>query len=628
MTADTFDFRKNGTDSALIFLHGFTGDLRKTWGDFPLYLVAQPDLTDWDVFSVRFSSNLFIPELRGLWKATPEIQKLADTLATRIRTIFDSYRQIAFVAHSMGGLVVQRAMLDCGVTRRKTSHLFLFGTPSNGLVKAAIGMKITGKRQVRDMAVGGQFITRLRRDWEEKLGFENFPFHFQSVSGDQDEFVPDTSAHGNFPRAHCQSIPGGHLDIVKPKSADHLAVQIVAKGLRERRSSAEEAPQSADEIDPHQQLPPKCANDLLRFLSQYPPESAAVATAYRAAVSVSDRIEHDLPDPKNAKWWRIVRELLEFPASPGFHPLVPFLSNLGKNMELKPEESQTFSQVVDAIAKHLGHRIPLSAEKPSCYLLVDLKIKTNSEAREFSATIHEWRGSEVSGSGKSPSFVGNEAEIGENVTRFLEGFDPDDQPEGVEVFLPAAWLTAVRPERWTRIESPGFPEALGIQYPTAVRLNRRDTGLPGKWIERWQSRWRAFRDESDDSTGLNAQACWIGESECGDPAGLCRKLNRTDARPLLMAPFVPPDPPKDGRGWGLALLQAGIPIALWGKSEPAELASLLNRDTDLPRILHDHRRDRRESELSLMWDDPERLPPSMTYQKSGQMHVGPPENGP
>lgn len=269
MTAETFDFRKNGTDSALIFLHGFTGDLRKTWGDFPLYLVAQPDLTDWDVISVRFSSSLFIPELRGFWKATPEIQKLADTLATRIRTIFDSYRQIAFVAHSMGGLVVQRAMLDCEVTRRKTSHLFLFGTPSNGLVKAAIGMKITGKRQVRDMAVGGQFITRLRRDWEEKLGFDNFPFHFQSVSGDQDEFVPATSAHGNFPRAHCQSIPGGHLEIVKPASPDHLAVRIVAKGLRERRSSAEVAPQSADEIDPHQQLPPKCANNLLRFLSQF-----------------------------------------------------------------------------------------------------------------------------------------------------------------------------------------------------------------------------------------------------------------------------------------------------------------------------------------------------------------------
>lgn len=239
MKDDVFDFRKNGTDSALIFLHGFTGNYRKTWGDFPIFLIAHPDLTDWDVISIQFTSNLFIPELRGLWKAAPDIQKLADTLATRIRTAFGSYRRIAFVAHSMGGLVVRRALLDCETTRRKTSHLFLFGTPSNGLVKAAIGMKITGKRQIRDMAEGGPFIDRLRRDWEREFGYDNFPFHFQSVAGDQDEFVPATSAHGNFPRAHCQSIRGGHLDIVKPNTKNDLAVEIVARGLAEPEKDKE-----------------------------------------------------------------------------------------------------------------------------------------------------------------------------------------------------------------------------------------------------------------------------------------------------------------------------------------------------------------------------------------------------
>jgi hypothetical protein len=628
MTADTFEFRKNGADSALIFLHGFTGDLRKTWGEFPMLLMGAGELNDWDIFSVGYVSTLFIPDQKGLWKAAPDIQKLADTLVTRLEYGFDRYRRIAFAAHSMGGLIVQRALLDSEAVRRRISHVFLFGTPSNGLLKAVIAAKLVGKRQVRDMQEGCPFIIRLRRDWEKEFGYDNFPFHFQSVAGDEDEFVPATSAHGNFPRAHCQSIPGGHLEIAKPTSPGHLAVRIVAKGLRERRNPAKERPQSADEIDPHQQLPRECAEELLRFLSQYPPEPDAVASACRASVSVPERIDRRLPDPDGAPWWRIARKLLEFPTSPGFHPLVPFLRNLGKNMKLKPKESRAFSQTAEAIAKHLGHPIPPSAEKRPCHLLIDLKIKSHSGPRAFSATIHEWRGSEVSGEGKPPAFSGRESEIGESVARFLEGYDPDDQPEGVEVFLPAGWLTAVRPERWTRSEGPGFPEAMGILYPTAVRLNRRETGVPGKWIERWQSRWHTFREENEGSPGLHARACWIGESECGDPAGLCRKLNRTDARPLLVAPFLPPEPAKDGRGWGLALLQAGIPAALWGKAEPAEIATLLNRDADLPRSLHDHRRDHEESGLSLMWDDPERLPPWMSYETSGQLLEGPTEKTP
>lgn len=236
--ASVITFRKdqeNKNSSAVIFVHGFTGDKRKTWGDFPGFLMGDTELNHWDIFSVKYKSTLLLPELRGLWKAAPDIQKLADTFATRVKTDFDRYEHLAFIAHSMGGLIVQRALLDCPETRRRTSHLFLFGTPSNGLLKAVIAKKFSGKRQVRDMAAGDPFIVRLRRDWEDKFCYNDFSFYFQTVAGNSDEFVPSDSAHLGFPRAHCETIDGGHLDIVKPKSADNLAVRIVAKGLRERR---------------------------------------------------------------------------------------------------------------------------------------------------------------------------------------------------------------------------------------------------------------------------------------------------------------------------------------------------------------------------------------------------------
>lgn len=272
---DTFTYRDNKTASAVIFLHGFTGDLRKTWGDFPWLLIAKPGLNDWDVFSVGYKSTLLTPELRWLWKAAPDIQRLADTLATRIRNVFKRYNRIAFVAHSMGGLVVQRALLDCKDTRRRTSHVFLFGTPSNGLVKAVVGTLFTAKRQVRDMAVGGPFITRLRRDWEEKIGRNHFPFYFRSVAGEEDEFVPANSAHDCFPQESCDSISGGHLEIVKPASPDHLAVRIVLEGLLQGRP-AEKPPQEVGTDPPKPEIdepiPPALSVD---------PASLEIPTEYR-----------------------------------------------------------------------------------------------------------------------------------------------------------------------------------------------------------------------------------------------------------------------------------------------------------------------------------------------------------
>ncbi|MDM8517416.1 AAA family ATPase [Desulfobacterales bacterium HSG16] len=232
MSGQIYEYRKKNSKSALIFIHGFSGDITKTWGDFQNFLMEKNELNEWDIFSVGYESTLFVPELRGIWKAAPDIQKLADTLATYLQFSFDRYSEIAIVAHSMGGLIVQRALLDNAEAVKRISHLFLFGTPSNGLIKAVIGSKIIGKRQIKNMAEGGTFITRLRRDWETAFGHDNFPFQFLSIAGGSDEFVPVTSSHAPFPLKNRHTIPGDHLQIVKPKTADDLPVQIVLKSLR------------------------------------------------------------------------------------------------------------------------------------------------------------------------------------------------------------------------------------------------------------------------------------------------------------------------------------------------------------------------------------------------------------
>jgi tetratricopeptide (TPR) repeat protein len=176
------------------------------------------------------------PDFKGLWSGNPSITTIASYVHTHAyRGELENYKALVFIAHSMGGLVVQRALLDYKDLLDRTSHVFLFGTPSAGLRKA--GWFKWFKRQVDDLAYNGAFVPKLRADWE-KLWPKEPPPQFWTVAGDSDEFVPASSSLGPFPTAQQFVVPGNHLEIVKPANATDLSVQIIVDGIRGKAAPA------------------------------------------------------------------------------------------------------------------------------------------------------------------------------------------------------------------------------------------------------------------------------------------------------------------------------------------------------------------------------------------------------
>jgi pimeloyl-ACP methyl ester carboxylesterase len=226
-TALLVTHRAKGAGVAVVFLHGFSGDASKTWGQFPAFIGADLRLSDWDIFSIGYSTR-FTPDIVGVWSADAPLERLAFLLnTTASHAPLDGYRSLAFVAHSMGGLILQRALLDHAGLSGRTSHVVLFGSPSGGLSKA--GRFSFWKRQVRDMAEDGPFIHDLRGRWNA-MG-ANLPFRFTTVAGDQDEFVPSSSSLDPFPLPCREVVPGNHLEIVKPAFGNSLSVGIVLQCL-------------------------------------------------------------------------------------------------------------------------------------------------------------------------------------------------------------------------------------------------------------------------------------------------------------------------------------------------------------------------------------------------------------
>ena len=217
---------RDEAQAVVLFVHGFGGGM-ETWGQFPEFLAADPRVQSWDIFLIGYSSSLRV-DIPRLWTADPRLEMLSLSLRTALDVPpLRKYRRVALIAHSMGGLVAQHAMLD-DETARKISHLVLFGTPSSGLLKAIIGALL--KRQARDMVAGSRFIRRLRSAWSERYDAHR-PFVLRVVAGERDEFVPSASSLDAFDEEVQRAVPGNHSEIVKPEKPSDRSVQLVVDAL-------------------------------------------------------------------------------------------------------------------------------------------------------------------------------------------------------------------------------------------------------------------------------------------------------------------------------------------------------------------------------------------------------------
>ncbi len=221
---------RNGsrTDRAVVFVHGFSGDSDDTWDRFPPLLGSA--VADCDIYSLGYATT-FLPDVTGVWSADPDIPIIATLLRTRLGIApLTRYKSIALVAHSMGGLVVQRALVDDPALSKRVSHVILFGTPSAGLKKA--WTFFFWKRQLHNMAVDSEFITGLRDAWSRQFAPPR-PFRFLTVAGTKDQFVPPASSLEPFEAAVQRVVPGDHLAIVKPGKVSDDSLQLVVAALSE-----------------------------------------------------------------------------------------------------------------------------------------------------------------------------------------------------------------------------------------------------------------------------------------------------------------------------------------------------------------------------------------------------------
>lgn len=205
-----------GANNLLLFIHGFSGEASDTFGSIPDMLMKDSKMDGWDMKPFGYSQYI-TPEMgKDVWAGIEDIDRISDYLTTSVKYKFENYDRIAIVAHSLGGLIAQKAILNFKEeTCNKISHVILLATPSNGIEPAKL-TKLWNNRY-QQMSSEGKFITSLRQDWKNKFNGE-YPFELKVVASADDEFITIDSCYAPFNSEHHVTINGKHLSMVKPES--------------------------------------------------------------------------------------------------------------------------------------------------------------------------------------------------------------------------------------------------------------------------------------------------------------------------------------------------------------------------------------------------------------------------
>ncbi len=173
------------------------------------------------------------------------IPSIAD-LAGRLRTFLSPLahdRPIVLVAHSMGGLVVQRylaAALNSGEAGRLQNirQIVMFACPNSGseaflLLRTGFFRRHTQVRELRPLTEAVLQAQRTVLDGivhADVVSAHTCPIPLVAYAAERDNIVAPASARGIWPEAGV--LPGDHSSIIRPDSRDDEAYKVLKRHLQ------------------------------------------------------------------------------------------------------------------------------------------------------------------------------------------------------------------------------------------------------------------------------------------------------------------------------------------------------------------------------------------------------------
>lgn len=255
--------RNQHKERVIVFVHGLFGDATSTWTCpaktyWPGMLLKDHAFDDSDIYVASYNT----PYVGN----TMTIDDVVANLDNRLENdrIFE-HRDVVFVAHSLGGLIVQRFLLTHREYAKRVKVIYFFATPETGAEVARVGSIFSQDPLLRQMFPGGEndYLQNLEMEWRA-ADFGNIRRYCAYETQPTNGILVVDRLSGTRNCGKAVALHENHISIVKPCSTDDDAYIALRNAVEENPAPLAESARWVW-IDPVS--PPEFAGPMSRTLT-------------------------------------------------------------------------------------------------------------------------------------------------------------------------------------------------------------------------------------------------------------------------------------------------------------------------------------------------------------------------
>jgi pimeloyl-ACP methyl ester carboxylesterase len=208
-------------ERVIVFVHGIFGNADDTWRYSPTVYWPRLLLSD----SAFGDSDIYVASYPTPYSGnTMNIDEVVTNLNNRLvrDKIFSKHREVVFVCHSLGGLVVQRLLLTFREYARQVPFIYFFSTPETGAQIAKLGSVFSADPLIKEMLPGdsNDYLLNLENEWR------GAQFHIHRLCAYEKKTYKGMLIVDRLGSTrNCDDPPiavsDNHIGIVKPDGANH-----------------------------------------------------------------------------------------------------------------------------------------------------------------------------------------------------------------------------------------------------------------------------------------------------------------------------------------------------------------------------------------------------------------------
>lgn len=180
----------------IFFIHGYSTNSKKTWGNFIELLKTIPLLDYYKIIALDYNS----PSKFYFWKSAPTLYNIAEGLITKINNTSDLENdEIILVGHSNGGVVIKKLLqrLEIKKIKHNITKVCFLDVPHHGSGYATAGMIISPRnKHIKSLQLNSPDLLEINDSWHMLL--QDNQLAVLNLVADDEDVVASLSARFNM----------------------------------------------------------------------------------------------------------------------------------------------------------------------------------------------------------------------------------------------------------------------------------------------------------------------------------------------------------------------------------------------------------------------------------------------